>query len=202
MNNECTGCVHDESPWKGSFPCDECSRNHAGEDDMFLSKSEPHIKDSGERREFETGAVRDIQEGKGRCDLLPLDIVSVWLDDSVLDCIGEFQRSGDCGYLYAALNKTLEATDDGIFDDAMTTVLEVAKHFEDGAKKYGEYNWQKGIPIHCYIDSAVRHYLKWRRGDTDEPHDRAFVWNILCCLWTMKNKPEMNDLRKQENENA
>ncbi len=34
------------------------------------------IKDSGERRKFETGAVRDIQKGKGRCDLLPLDIVA------------------------------------------------------------------------------------------------------------------------------
>ena len=34
------------------------------------------IKDSGNRREFETGAVRDIQEGKGRCDLLPLDVVA------------------------------------------------------------------------------------------------------------------------------
>ena len=33
------------------------------------------IKDSGERREFETGAVRDIQKGKGRCDLMPLDVV-------------------------------------------------------------------------------------------------------------------------------
>ena len=30
------------------------------------------ILDSGERREFESGAVRDIQEGKGRCDLLPI----------------------------------------------------------------------------------------------------------------------------------
>lgn len=30
------------------------------------------LKDSGARREFESGAVRDIQEGKGRCDLLPL----------------------------------------------------------------------------------------------------------------------------------
>ena len=29
------------------------------------------IADSGERREFETGAVRDIQVGKGRMDLLP-----------------------------------------------------------------------------------------------------------------------------------
>ena len=26
------------------------------------------IKDSGTRREFDTGAVRDCTEGKGRCD--------------------------------------------------------------------------------------------------------------------------------------
>lgn len=29
------------------------------------------IKDSGNRREFSTGAVRDMAEGKGRMDLLP-----------------------------------------------------------------------------------------------------------------------------------
>ncbi|MEL7609515.1 MAG: dATP/dGTP diphosphohydrolase domain-containing protein [Bacillota bacterium] len=29
------------------------------------------LQDSGSRREFETGAVRDMGEGKGRCDLLP-----------------------------------------------------------------------------------------------------------------------------------
>ncbi len=29
------------------------------------------IKDSGKRQEFSTGSVRDIQEGKGRYDLLP-----------------------------------------------------------------------------------------------------------------------------------
>ena len=34
------------------------------------------IKDSGNRTEFGTGAVRDIQDDKGRCDLLPLDVVA------------------------------------------------------------------------------------------------------------------------------
>ena len=34
------------------------------------------IKDSGNRREYETGAVRDNAEGKGRCDLMPLDVVA------------------------------------------------------------------------------------------------------------------------------
>lgn len=66
----------------------------------------------------------------------------------------------------------------------VTALLEVAVHFEEGAKKYGECNWQKGIPISSYINSAVRHYLKWLRGDDDEPHHRAFLWNLICCAWT------------------
>lgn len=145
------------------------------------------ILDSGTRREFETGAVRDIQEGKGRCDLLPLDT----LGDRVLERIECFKETGLCGYLQEALRYA------DLFTDQYTEFLEVSKHFEDGAKKYGENNWQKGIPTHCYIDSAVRHYLKHRRGDTDERHDRAFVWNLLCCIWTCIHKPELNDYGKE-----
>lgn len=33
------------------------------------------IEDSGNRREFDSGAVRDIQEGKGRYDLIPWDAI-------------------------------------------------------------------------------------------------------------------------------
>lgn len=33
------------------------------------------IKDSGTRREFDTGAVRDIAEGKGRYDLIPWEAI-------------------------------------------------------------------------------------------------------------------------------
>jgi hypothetical protein len=162
--------------------------------------NKPHIKDSGERREFETGAVRDIQEGKGRCDLLPLDVVADILGDKVFAHINEFKNSGMTVCLRNALCTAW--LDEAMFNGVTTMFLEVSKHFEEGAKKYGEYNWQKGIPTHCYIDSAVRHYLKYLRGDTDEPHDRAFVWNILCCIWTCKHKPELNDYAKEEIKNA
>lgn len=145
------------------------------------------IKDSGTRREFESGAVRDIQEGKGRCDLVPLNVMGYVLSNPTFTQIHNFMQSGNVKHLYEAL------TSHGIFNDPYTMFLEVSKHFEEGAKKYGEYNWQKGIPTHCYIDSAVRHYLKYLRGDTDEPHNRAFVWNIICCIWTCINKPELND---------
>ena len=53
------------------------------------------LKDSGARREFGTGAVRDIQEGKGRCDLLPLFDVGLTVHDSIpykVDVIKEVRK--------------------------------------------------------------------------------------------------------------
>lgn len=157
------------------------------------------IKDSGTRRQFDTGAVRDIQEGKGRCDLLPLDVIASIIPiqtnhHRVIGYINGFVTTSDTFNLVNALEwfRNVRGW------DIPTMILEVAKHFEEGCKKYGERNWQKGIPTHCYIDSAVRHYLKWLRSDKDEPHDRAFCWNILCCIWTCVNKPELNDYPVKE----
>ena len=144
------------------------------------------IKDSGARREFATGAVRDIDEGKGRCDLLPLDTVAEFCEDPVLMDVARFQETGSYTCLLDALHGFLEACS-AFEGDLATMILEVSIHFSEGCKKYGENNWQKGLPINCYIDSGVRHYLKWRRGDDDERHDRAFVWNLLCCVWTIKH---------------
>ena len=152
-------------------------------------ETRPTIKDSGDRTEFSTGAVRDMREGKGRCDLMPLRVMakcySLFADGDeddesivrVFNYIADFQDTNDTMYLVKALDYFQG------YKGWSEMFLEVAKHFEEGAKKYGENNWQKGIPVKCYIDSAVRHYLKWLRGDKDEPHDRAFVWNLMCCIW-------------------
>lgn len=146
------------------------------------------ILDSGDRTQFSSGACRDMREGKGRCDLAPVDVAArIFCDpvlspkdyDQNLDDISKFQKTNKTCYLYYVLRR-FALKHFGSFE---TMLLEVAKHFEEGAKKYGENNWQKGIPTKCYIDSAIRHYLKWRRGDNDEPHDRAFCWNLMCCIW-------------------
>ena len=178
------------------------------------------IKDSGNRREFSTGAVRDMAEGKGRCDLLPLDVISdlfvelkcekyervnIILNylNSVLEIWKGETLSWDSNcvdfvvdYLYNALKEFLKQSD---FGDIPTMILELSVHFEQGANKYTEDNWKRGIPVNCYIDSAIRHYLKWLRGDTDERHDRAFVWNIVCCIWEVKNHGKGS---KDENKRA
>lgn len=111
------------------------------------------LKDSGGRREFKTGAVRDVVDGKGRMDLLPV-----------------------------------------------RALLSLAKHFEKGAKKYSDRNWEKGQPLSVYYDSSVRHLIKWWGGATDEDHLTAFVWNAICLLETKERidngflPKELNDM--------
>lgn len=105
------------------------------------------ILDSGDRTEFETGAKRDMHEGKGRLDLLPCN-----------------------------------------------AILELAKHCENGAKKYGERNVDKGIPQHSFIDSGLRHVFKYLRGDRDENHLVAALWNIAWAVEQEVTKPQMQDI--------
>ena len=148
------------------------------------------IKDSGTRREFESGAVRDCAEGKGRCDLLPLDIIARIMDDPIMTWLDRYIREGNPDYLDNVITLFVRKC----YDSLESAILDVAKHYEEGAKKYAERNWEIGIPLHCYIDSATRHYLKFRRDDNDEPHARAFLWNVICAWWTHINKPELIDL--------
>lgn len=144
------------------------------------------ILDSGNRREYGTGAVRDVNETKGRMDLVPLDIAGIVMNDPVLIDINDYVRSGNRDYLV----QVIRDFSDACYENIYTALIEVSKHYSDGCKKYGPRNWEKGLPLSCYIDSAVRHYVKFKRGDKDEPHDRAFLWNLFGVLWTQENKSD------------
>lgn len=75
-----------------------------------------------------------------------------------------------------------------------SAVMEVSKHCENGAKKYGEHNVDKGIPTHSFIDSAFRHLAKYVDGWVDEPHLIAAAWNILWAIQTEIKHPELKDI--------
>lgn len=155
-----------------------------------LLGKESKIKDSGERRQFESGAVRDMAEGKGRFDLLPLDVLGTANKDNRLTNLAWYQKTNDETYLYAAMS-------DLNYRMEYNLIARVARHFENGLKKYGENNWKKGIPCKSYVDSAVRHYFKWQLKEIDEDHESAFYWNIMCCIWTHENIPEMQSYKKE-----
>jgi hypothetical protein len=96
-----------------------------------------NVKDSGERQEFDTGSVRDTQEGKGRFDLI-----------------------------------------------SPIALMRLAQHFENGSKKYGDRNWEKGQPLCRTLDSAIRHIYSFLGGDRSEDHLAAAAWNIMAAIHT------------------
>lgn len=109
------------------------------------------IKDSGERTEFSSGAVRDLHSGKG-------DMLSVpW-----------------------------------------AAMLRVSKRYENGAAKYGRYNYLKGIPVSSFIDSALRHLAKYVAGWDDEDHLAAAAFNVLGAIQMEEHNPDMCDLPWRE----
>ncbi len=150
--DHCEYCDFDEE----TEPCASCKHNqlfgtkaYESAPDCFRPQGAPAttIKDSGDRTEFTTGAVRDMHTGKGRMDLLP------W-----------------------------------------AAIMEVSKHCENGALKYGEHNIDRGIPTSSLCDSAARHLAKHIDGWTDEPHLLAAAWNLLWAIQMEIKHPELVDV--------
>lgn len=113
------------------------------------------LKDSGERRSFETGAVRDVSEGKGDMFSLP-----------------------------------------------GAAILRLSKHYEVGAKKYSRLNYQKGIPVSSFMDSALRHIFKYLDGWDDEDHLSAAAFNILGAIQMEERNPKMQDVETRKGKNT
>lgn len=125
-------CGHTGASHGADLGCGLCTC-----DSFVLRESSSTLKDSGERRTFDTGAQRDRGGEKGRPDLRPVH----------------------------ALHR-----------------LDV--HMERGANKYDARNWEKGMPLSEYLNSAQRHIDKILAGYEDEPHDDAALWNLACYLET------------------
>lgn len=84
----------------------------------------------------------------------------------------------------------------------MCALIRISKHMEDailpdpetGRPHYPERNWEKGLPIHTMIDSAMRHLAKYVDGQVDEDHLCAAATNLLMALWTEEKRWDMVDI--------
>lgn len=77
-------------------------------------------------------------------------------------------------------------------------ILRLSKHYENGAKKYGRFNYQKGIPLSSFIDSACRHLAKYQCGCDDEDHLSAAAFNILGAMLMESRHEELIDLEARK----
>lgn len=58
----------------------------------------------------------------------------------------------------------------------------IAQHYENGAKKYEDRNWEKGMPLSRCLDSAMRHLQQLIAGMDDEDHAAAVCWNVMAFI--------------------
>lgn len=62
----------------------------------------------------------------------------------------------------------------------------LARHYENGAAKYGDRNWEKGQPLMRYLDSLERHLNLIKSGDLSEDHAAAVAWNAFGYMHTLR----------------
>lgn len=68
----------------------------------------------------------------------------------------------------------------------------VAAACAEGAAKYSDFNWERGMPVHDLLNHAIRHIYKYLAGDRTEPHLPHAAWNLLAAIHSEALWPELN----------
>ena len=77
------------------------------------------------------------------------------------------------------------STGKGRYDLLQThAIFRLATVLEKGSIKYSARNWEKGINLARFWDSATRHWFQVLEGKTDEDHAGQALWNIACFIQT------------------
>lgn len=138
------------------------------------------IKDSGERKQFDTGAQRDTEAGK-----LVFTNIPKWAVEYQVN-----RWSHNPEPVLTEVDSTVpdltEPTGELVRLDLMPEycLKRVARHYGLGAKKYDDHNWKKGINLLRFYGSMIRHAFQAFWGDTSEDHLAAVVFNAYGAMWT------------------
>ena len=69
----------------------------------------------------------------------------------------------------------------------------VAEACAEGAEKYNDYNWERGMPASDLLNHAIRHIYAFLAGDRSEPHLGHAAWNVLGAIHSLEKWPDLND---------
>ena len=80
---------------------------------------------------------------------------------------------------------------------------ELARVLMAGEKKYGRWNWQKGIDINRLTAAAMRHITQFNDGEniddeTKTSHLMNACANLFFAYWMLHNKPEHDNQRPKK----
>jgi len=84
-----------------------------------------------------------------------------------------------------------------IFDGPM--LERWAIHLTNGAKKYAKRNWMKAAgdaELERFKESALRHFIQWLRGERDEDHAAAVIFNINGVEYVEEKRKQKTDAER------
>lgn len=64
-------------------------------------------------------------------------------------------------------------------------MLAIARRYEEGAKRFGDFNWLKGVPLSRILSSMRRHSSQVGY-DFTEDHAAAVAWNSFAWITTIE----------------
>lgn len=68
----------------------------------------------------------------------------------------------------------------------------VARTCAEGAAKYSDYNWERGMPVGDLLNHALRHIYRYLAGDRSEDHLPHAAWGLLAAIHSEALWPELN----------
>lgn len=71
----------------------------------------------------------------------------------------------------------------------------VAEACAEGAEKYDDYNWERGMPASDLLNHALRHIYEFLAGDRSENHLGHAAWNLLGAIHSLEQWPHLNEGR-------
>lgn len=68
----------------------------------------------------------------------------------------------------------------------------LAETYAEGSEKYGDYNWERGMPISEMLNHACEHIRKYLEGDRSEDHLAHGAWNLFGAMHSEELWPHLN----------
>jgi hypothetical protein len=68
----------------------------------------------------------------------------------------------------------------------------VARAAAEGAEKYSDFNWERGMPVGDLLNHAIRHVYRYLAGDREEDHLGHAAWGLLAAIHSEALWPELN----------
>jgi hypothetical protein len=110
--------------------------------------------------------------------------------------------SGERRMFSTGANRDMADGKGDMFSLPAAAILRLSRHYELGAKKYSRLNYQMGIPVSSFMDSALRHIFKYLDGWDDEDHLSAAAFNILGAIQMEERNPDMQDVEARKGKNT